>query len=181
MFGDWIMGLKLSLFNAIIVNQFPFHLGWYFISDKFATGFDWFHILTGPIVVLFYIIVVEILFYVTHRHMHYNKFFYNNVHIQHHYWYKPYAITGIACHPVEHLAVNCFSTYVPLFLFPYVHIIWVSVYIHIVMISVSFSHSGWNYVSNNFHDLHHKKIMCNYGLTGVFYSMDKYFGTYYEE
>ena len=78
------------------------------MENKFIYEFTWYYILTGPLILVIYMYVSGIYFYVTHYALHKINFLYKYVHKTHHIWTKPFAISTIACHPIELLLNNIF-------------------------------------------------------------------------
>ena len=117
-------------------------------------------------------ILIDILFYTTHRIMHVG-FLYKKFHKKHHEITKPISISALYLHPVDLI----FSNFFPVVLPPYIlghGLIAFSLWIMIsIFNTVYISHQGIKNLSE-FHDYHHEKSMYNYGAE-LF--MDRLFGT----
>lgn len=119
------------------------------------------------------IILIDILFYITHRIMHYG-ILYRKFHKKHHEINKPVSISALYLHPVDLI----FSNFFPVVLPPYILNQGVIAYSFWLIFSlfntVYISHQGIKNLSE-FHDYHHQKSKYNYG-SELF--MDKLFGTF---
>ncbi|KAG4072575.1 hypothetical protein HA402_004664 [Bradysia odoriphaga] len=124
---------------------------------------------------IFFQMVREVTFYYSHRLLHHPSL-YKWIHKKHHTWTSPVAIAAAYCHPVEHI----FSNVIPIALGPSIlnsHTILLWIYTVYATIETLTVHSGFHLPllkSPEFHDFHHLKFNCNYGVTGL---MDRFHGT----
>jgi methylsterol monooxygenase len=159
------------LFNQIFVT-FPLI---YMFSNSFPEGtiFDPTNLYRIPTT----FIMIEILFYYSHRLLHLS-YFYEKFHKIHHKWIGPCAISTLYCHPLE----QAISNTLPIILsglFSGLNFstmrLW---HIFCIINGVLISHGGYkipNYT--NMHDLHHSSFHYNYGVLGI---LDKLHGTNYK-
>ena len=179
-FDTWKRGFVLASFNFLFMFHIPFNIVYYSIRNRVIKNNDWIYIINGPFVILFYMIMFDILFYSLHKYFHVNKYLYTKIHKIHHYWTKPLAITGIACHPIEFIVVIMFPYIFPIILFPYTHIYWIYFYSMITAINNTVTHSGLFALGARNHDIHHQYSKYNYGITIIpGFGMDYIFNTKY--
>jgi len=179
-FDSWKKGFMLASCNLLLFYHIPFHLLYFGIRNRIIRSNDWIYILNGPFVILFYMLMFDVLFYGLHRYFHVNKYLYNKIHIIHHYWTKPFAITGLACHPIEFVVVIMLPYIIPVILFPYTHVYWLYLYSIGTALNNTISHSGLFALGARDHDIHHQYFKYNYGITIIpKFSMDYFFNTKY--
>lgn len=164
---------SLYVIKKVLINQFIFTpifiIPYYFYPKSYSTINIFWQL---PLIV----ILTDIIFYISHRYFHYNKFLYNNIHINHHEFDPPIASAALYAHPIEHIFINLLSTVLPMFIVKsnlFVSVIWTI----IASVNVVIAHSGtWK---NDPHTTHHKYLICNYGAGLLL--MDKIFNTYKSE
>jgi len=171
---SWLHALALSVSNLLTVTL---PISW-FCSKWLNCTTSLLHILNGPFVLMFYMVLLDMMFYTSHRMFHWVGFLYRNVHRYHHKWYAPYAVSSMASHPVEHLIVNILSAILPIVIFPHTHKYWIYLYVMILPTGSALAHSGICGISDT-HDLHHQYLRCNYGASiSDRFNMDRMMGTY---
>ena len=117
----------------------------------------------------------EIWFYYLHRLLH-NDRLYGYLHRVHHITKSPNVWTTYCTHIVELWIINMYFIVAQYFL--QVHPIHMLAYTVIPIFNEINSHSGYRrtyFPPPNFHDMHHEKVRCNYGLSDY---LDKFHGTY---
>lgn len=122
-----------------------------------------------------YQVVEETMFYYSHRLLHTPRFYY--LHKQHHEWTSPISITATYCSVVEHLMSNL----LPVMAGPFIcgsHMLLMYAWIMLAISVTLHSHAGFHFpflsLSPEYHDYHHLKYDCNYGVLGV---LDWFHGT----
>ncbi len=164
---------SLYVIKNVLINQFIFTpfliIPFYFYPQPYSTIHIFWQL---PSI----IILTDIIFYISHRYFHYNKFLYNNIHIYHHKFDPPIASAALYAHPIEHIFINLLSTVLPMFIVKsnlVVSVIWTI----IASVNVVIAHSRtWK---NDPHTTHHKYLICNYGAGLLL--MDKLLNTYKSE
>jgi len=119
------------------------------------------------------VILIEVLFYSTHRIMHIG-FLYKRYHKKHHEIPIPVSISALYLHPVDFIFSNFFPVVLPPYILNHGVIAFSLWIIFSIFNTVYISHQGQRNLSE-FHDYHHEKTICNYG-TELF--LDKLMGTY---
>ena len=126
-----------------------------------------------PIQIICLVIFEDILFYVTHRIIHF-KWLYKNIHYIHHEWTVPVAIRSQYAHPIEHLLSNVLPVVVLGHLF---RLNWIcyNIWFNFASINSLLVHSDYKLISfGKEHNLHHRYRNGNYGVTGL---IDMFFHT----
>ncbi|KAM7350131.1 fatty acid hydroxylase domain-containing protein 2-like [Cochliomyia hominivorax] len=179
--GDHIQAIKLVLFNQLVVTPIAlsvFNIAEYkFWTPEFIrqmpslkTFLIKFAIMTG---------LEEVLFYYVHRLLH-HRLMYTLYHKKHHKCTAPIAITTFYCHPVEHILSNFGPITLSGFLLN-VHIIVFWAFSTVAIAASMTNHSGYYFPFAMdlvlFHDYHHERFNCNFGVFGW---LDKFHGTFKE-
>jgi len=118
--------------------------------------------------------LASILFYIVHRILHI-RYFYKNIHYEHHTFITPVAPAGLYARPLEHI----FGNTLPLLCaYLYIGCSYYSLLLLIALISINvpFAHTVHDIKYFNLdHVYHHKYFKFNYGFGGY---IDKIFGTH---
>jgi sterol desaturase/sphingolipid hydroxylase (fatty acid hydroxylase superfamily) len=175
---DWLLATKYTCINLFCFFPILMYLMTKGMYNRLRFTYKSLKLKYDIPLFIFYILCVDAWFYILHRILHI-PIFYKHIHKLHHYWKKPYAMSGLACHPLEFTFVNVGSVAITPLLFGSFHIFFLVPYLMISFITASVTHSGWDlkyfFPNPKIHDNHHKYFNCNYG-TDMF--MDKIFGTY---
>jgi len=124
---------------------------------------------------VFFILFDELVFFYSHWMLHSKLFgfnFYTRIHKIHHEFTAPIGLVASYCHPIEMLISNA----LPLTFGAAVinaHIYSILSWTAFAVLGTQFHHCGyrWPWVipldhNPDFHDFHHQKFTCNYGLLG---------------
>ncbi|KAJ6224294.1 hypothetical protein RDWZM_002839 [Blomia tropicalis] len=121
-------------------------------------------------------LIREVTFYYSHRALHHSSV-YKYIHKRHHEWQSPIALAAVYSHPIEHVLSNIF----PIILGPILMhshnlsgYIWMAYSIWETLIAHCGYHFPGSPISPVFHDYHHLKFTCNFGVYGL---LDKLHGT----
>jgi sterol desaturase/sphingolipid hydroxylase (fatty acid hydroxylase superfamily) len=120
---------------------------------------DWMWMLIGLV------LIEEILFYATHRMLHY-PWLYKHVHWFHHRWDEPIALVALSAHPVEHVVSNL----LPFLIGPCIlqtPLVVTRMWIILATLNAVLAHSGYALLNQGRHDLHHRIRNGNYGALGL--------------
>ena len=140
--------------------------------------------------IFLFLLIHDFYFFVTHRMMHHKKF-YPIVHRVHHLSLNPTPWAAFSFHPVEAFIQIAWIPVVILF-FP-VHHFTIMIWALYMMLFNVIGHLGYEffprwymnsilgryYFSSTFHNMHHSKNNCNYGL--YFIIWDRVFNTIHPE
>lgn len=127
----------------------------------------------------------EVLFYYGHRALHHPSV-YGSIHKKHHEFKSPVGLAAIYCHPLEMLLSNALPLAGGIFLVHSPHVYTFLVWVVMVVLGTQTHHCGydWPWMGHdhqpNFHDVHHEKFNCNYGLSGLFDWFHKTDENYYK-
>jgi len=124
---------------------------------------------------LLFILFDELVFFYSHWALH-SKIFgvnlYTWIHKIHHEFTAPIGLVASYCHPIEMLVSNALPLTFGAAVFK-AHAYSIMVWTMFAVLGTQFHHCGyrWSWVSPldhnpDFHDFHHQKFTCNYGLLG---------------
>lgn len=120
------------------------------------------------------LIIGDLCFYWSHRLMHKPFFYY--LHKKHHLYVIPHSLAGLYTSPIEMLISNHLSMVLALKLVSCYSVDMLILESAVVALNILKSHNSdkiWE--GSQHHDLHHKKMNCNFGFS---YMTDIIFGTY---
>jgi len=181
--------VKLVLFNQLVVS-FGLNLALSTLAFKVYTYermslkyFPSWNIVLANLVG--FILIEEVLFYYSHRALHYGPI-YPYIHKIHHQFKAPFGPAAEYAHPIELIFSNILPLMAgPLILRPHVLVSWL--WYGIGIIGTISHHSGYKFpflvggLDPLFHDYHHYSFVCNFGLLGIFdwlHGTDKGFHEY---
>ena len=117
------------------------------------------------------------LYNLTHPQLHWGPL-YRHIHKQHHRFHAPIALAAVYSHPVEFGLQNILPLFMP-YLLLRTHLFTFYVGIVINVVGTQLHHCGYRFpwwmfpfgvtkdsIQPDFHDFHHEKTHCNYGITG---------------
>jgi len=118
------------------------------------------------------VIIEEILFYYSHRLLHL-PYFYRRVHKKHHEFTSPVALAAAYAHWFEMIVSNLIPTSFGAYLIQ-THMLTFWCWMVLAIVGTQVHHCGFRFPwipfwdhNPNFHDMHHQKFECNYGLLGI--------------
>lgn len=132
----------------------------------------------------------DLYFYLTHKMMHHKKI-YPIVHQVHHISLNPTPWAAFSFHPIEAFIQIAWIPIV-IMIVP-IHFLSIAIWVMYMMLFNVIGHLGYEFFPKNFinsafgkiffsstfHNMHHKRNNCNYGLYFIFW--DKIFGTIHDE
>lgn len=174
---NWNMyygAIKQSLFNQFVValplciTVAPLYM---FINDNDLDNLNLYELIRD---LIYFILLIEIMFYYAHRLLHV-PIFYKYIHAKHHKWKHPFAPSAIDVHYLEYI----FAFLLPYFIYFIVvcpHLLTYCIAIMLGSINIVKAHSGYDipFFSSKYHDIHHKEKRYNFGFLDI---MDYLHGT----
>lgn len=140
--------------------------------------------------IFLYMQIHDLYFYITHRMMHYKKI-YPIIHRIHHISKNPTPWAAFSFHPIEAFIQIAWIPIIILFI-P-THILTIAIWVMYMMLFNVIGHLGYEifpknfissifgkiFFSSSFHNMHHRKNNCNYGLYFVIW--DRILGTMHND
>jgi len=163
MINQFLVMLPILLFTSLFMGD---------VYSKDRLSIETFpNIITLLMHLFICVIVEEILFYYSHRLLHYGPF-YTHIHKVHHQFKAPIGIASEYSHPIEFIVSNL----IPITIGPIVaksHFLVAILWYSIAVIGTISHHSGYNLpwmiggLEPFFHDYHHYSFKYNFGLIGL--------------
>lgn len=134
-------------------------------------GMDQFDFRAELLNLLIHAIIVETVFYWTHRMFHYGSL-YRMIHKKHHRFTAPVSVASVYAHWAEFLLNN----FAGIVLGPFVsncHPVHAFFWLCFALVATGGAHSGYYCLDGKGHDCHHELFNCNFGVLRVFDSICK--------
>jgi fatty acid hydroxylase domain-containing protein 2 len=114
------------------------------------------------------LLIEEIIFFYLHYLFHKNKKLYKHVHLKHHEWIDPVAISALYAHPIEVIFCNYMPVLIGIFLTKF-NFYGVLLVISIGTINALYVHSGYTFILDKKmgHYQHHLIYNKQYGVLGI--------------
>ena len=177
----------MIIFALVALLIFKLHWGGYTLIylDLNKYGFPYFIFST-----FLFMVIHDLYFYISHRMMHHKKI-YPIVHQVHHISLNPTPWAAFSFHPIEAFIQIAWIPIIILFI-PF-HFSSIAIWALYMMLFNVIGHLGYEFFpkkflnsnsgkiffTSTFHNIHHSKNNCNYGL--YFIIWDQFFGTIYSE
>ncbi len=177
---DVKLGVTSLLFGTPLLQGYAMaheYLGVSFVYSNIAQMGWAYWALSVPV----YVLLWDLVFYVTHRALHWTTI-YRNSHFRHHSCRPPVAWSGIAVDPFETILSGILPYVVPLFMMPF-HI-WTVYALNMgLLIWATLLHStlkwngNWLFFGPKDHNVHHSFGLKNCNFAAVFTLWDRLMGT----
>ena len=179
---EWFEAAGLSMLNLFVfAPMFVVPLWQYAWKDRYfekwgnTTTISDFDMKTEVFNMAIHAVVVDTVFYFTHRLIHY-PYLYKRIHKIHHRFKAPVSVASMYAHPIEFV----FGNLAGVILGPAItncHPMTTAFWICLALFTTGGSHSGYKFLGAKSHDHHHQYFDCNFGVGGVW---DSVFSTDYE-
>jgi Delta7-sterol 5-desaturase len=159
--------------GGIMIINVGYAIFWLYAVDHLTPFYGYFethkYTITHFIIGLFvYLFVMDTWFYWTHRFLH-MPYFFKNVHLMHHQFYKPSAFCQDAVHPLEGLIQGPVGHGLATLFYP-IHPIALAVFGTLTSIFAIAAHDGREYDIND-HYKHHTHVKVNFSLYWGFWDV----------
>lgn len=114
-----------------------------------------------------FFMIYDVFFFWTHLLLH-QPFFYARIHKLHHQWTAPTALAAAYAHPIEHVLSNVGPAAIAMVMFR-PHFLSFVTFTWLGLTTTLCEHAGYEFLADaKFHDIHHLRYNCNYGLWGLY-------------
>jgi len=111
---------------------------------------------------IYWLIFADLIFFTSH-YLHHKPKFYQYIHSIHHRYRYTYGMGAIYAHPLDHLSINLFSTFLPIIVYPPNREMAIFIIIFSSSYTVIISHGCYKIFSKS-HLRHHLRYKTDFGL-----------------